>query len=103
MTNFNHIYITLITHVNLLINFSHIASRLITRVNLLINFSHIASRLITRVNLLINFSHIASRLITCNHYIKSVYEVTMFVLTKMTFKLVIIDNATFVVYQNGHG
>jgi hypothetical protein len=31
------------------------------------------------------------------------YEVTMFVLTKMKFKLVILDNATFVVCQNGHG
>jgi hypothetical protein len=49
-----------------------------------------------------NFSHIASRLITHNHYIKYTYEVTMFVLTKMKFKLVMIDNATFVVCQNRH-
>jgi len=50
-----------------------------------------------------NFSHNTSRLIICNHYIKSMYEVTMSVLTKMKFKLVIINNATFVVCQNGHG
>jgi hypothetical protein len=47
--------------------------------------------------------HIASRLITHNHYMKFTYELTMSILTKMKFKLVIIDNATFVVYQNGHG
>jgi len=31
------------------------------------------------------------------------YEVTMFVLTKMKFKLGIINNVIFVVCQNGHG
>jgi hypothetical protein len=50
-----------------------------------------------------NFSHITSRLITYNHYIKSTYEITMFVLTKMKFKLIIINNVMFVVCQNGHG
>jgi hypothetical protein len=52
---------------------------------------------------LTNFNHIASRLITCNHYIKSMYEVTISVLTKMKFKLIIIDNVIFVVCKNGHG
>jgi hypothetical protein len=49
-----------------------------------------------------DFSHIYMTLITYNHYIKPMYEVTMFILTKTKFKLVIIDNATFMVYQNGH-
>jgi hypothetical protein len=67
------------------------------------NFSHVHITLITHVNYLTNFSHITSRLITCNHYIKSTYEITMFVLTKMKFKLIIINNVMFVVCQNGHG
>jgi hypothetical protein len=67
------------------------------------DFSHIYITLITHVNELTNFNHIASRLITRNHYIKFTYEITMPILTKMKFKLVIIDNVTFVFCQNGHG
>jgi hypothetical protein len=49
-----------------------------------------------------DFSHIYITLITYNHYIKLMYEVTMSILTKMKFKLVLINNATFVGCQNGH-
>jgi hypothetical protein len=58
-------------------DFNHIC----TRVRQMTNFNHIYiyiyNTLITFVNQLTNFNHIASRLITHNHYIKSMYEVTM--------------------------